>query len=311
MLTIFLFPPERSSDDGSSLSQSLEAQRLLKLASRRLARERHDSTSSVDSRSSRGEGGERKSARSNSNTSSCGGGVNRPLLGKMAAAAQEGDGSSSLLLSSWEERGRRDSLNVSVDWGVLTSNILSSSAAVNTITSTSSAKKEEVHGGEEEDDDDDDSPSTVISLPLSYSGHATTSNMDTAHSADSAPLAASSQPPSLLLSPPPQQSSSAADGTSGGGVHKLKAQPLSVETLKPVLSGSSEGKLERGVVGGSGLGTAIPAASMKGKGLLLIVASYIKHFITLGVSSSREMENSALVSYVVGKYNVLFSTPQR
>ena len=196
-----------------------------------------------------------------------------------------------------EEEERADSLSISVDWGALPSNLSISNGSLSSTPTVPSAGTGGAGGGgggsfsfapvtpagggmEGEEEGKEPSP-TLVSLPLMYSARA-----DTAAATEHADSAAHPDPhhshhhhhhhQTPHSGATPQTTSSAPVG---GGMQKVKTQPLSVETLKPILTTPTADvavaavtpvKKERGVASGSLRGT--PASGMRGWYALCVCA---------------------------------------
>lgn len=211
---------------------------------KRLAPERCDSTSSLESRSSasgrEGSGRERVTTKHSRKQ--------QQQIKKLVLEEERGE--------VREGRGVADSsLSISVDWGALPSNVgISNGEYSHALSSAPSFHSGNTGKEWAEEEEEEMTPSTLVSFPLLYSAR-----MDGGVSASSVPpdptayQTADVNPvtsaPSLPLAPPP-----AVAGIATSSV-KVKVQPLPVETLKPVLAIINEEsplKRERGVSNGSG-----------------------------------------------------------
>ena len=199
----------------------------------RLLLERHDSTSSLESRSSGSgmEGGDRSHA-------------------KHARKPQQVF--SSRKIPEEMEKPLEDmpnSLNVSVDWGVLHSNqnisngSLTNTSASTVVLSSGTIKKE--------DKEEVSATSTVISLPLIYSSHVDPlESVDPTHQNSTGdhrvtfPDKTSTEHQQRDLSPHRGEVLGITPS------HKIKPRPLSMETVRTFLPDSEEGTLSKKERGG-------------------------------------------------------------
>lgn len=209
---------------------------------RRLGHTRSDSTSSLDSRSSRDGGvavsGERLHPKHSRKPQQ----VFKRLSEGREGEGQDGEG---------HGRGRADSLSVSVDWGSLPSSAgLNNGGFLATPTNLpplgdagGTAGSMEVTGGGASTP-----PSAIVSLPLMFSAARAESSDSNNNNAESASLSAQ-QPAEESAQKTATDATSSREGSAG---HTHKVKPLSAEVVRPVVSvsggsGDTSPKRDRGV----------------------------------------------------------------